>query len=391
MSCTKKEQLPIFAGNKLLSIAANGRKYFSLVGVIAIIISAGFGIYPGYSATQPDKPLKIGFITVGPKSDWGYNFAHDQGRLYMQAHMQGKVVTEIAENIPESAEVERVMEKMIAGGDRLIFPTSYGYYDPVLRVAARHPEVLFEQCGRLDLHGTKNLATYFAKIYEPVYLSGLVAGRLTKKNNIGIVAAHPIPQVLLNINAFTLGARSVNNKVKVHVIWTNKWSDAPTEAEAAKSLIDAGADVLTMHLDSPLTVVQTAEKYGVYVCGYHADVHKFAPKGWLTGAMWNWGPLYENIANSVIDHKWKPGNYRYSMKDGCAKLSPFGNAVPKAVQQEALTMKDRIASGQYVVFQGPLKTREGKEILAAGQMPTVDMLETMNFFVSGIEGTLPKN
>lgn len=341
------------------------------------------------SASSVQAPLKIGFITVGPKVDWGYNYAHDQGRIFMQAQMPKKIETEIAENIPENAEAERVMEKMIARGDKLIFSTSYGHYEPALRVAARHPNVIFEQCGRVD-KGTKNLATYFAKQYEAVYIAGVVAGRMTKKNNIGFIAAHPVPQVLQNVNAFTLGAHSVNPKVKVHIVWTNSWSDPAVEAEVAKGLIETGADILTMHLDSPITVVQTAEKHGVYSVGYHADLHKFAPKGWLTGTMWNWGPLYVNIANSVVDHSWKPGNYRYSMKDSYVKLAPFGPSVPKAVQKEALALKERIEQGKYTVFQGPLKDRDSKQLLAAGQKPDLKFIENMNFLVPGVQGVLPK-
>ncbi|MBY0357059.1 MAG: BMP family ABC transporter substrate-binding protein [Candidatus Obscuribacterales bacterium] len=336
------------------------------------------------------EPLKVGFITVGPINDWGYNYAHNQGRLYLDKTMAGKVQTTIAENIPESAEVERVMEKMIAQGNKVIFSTSYGYYEPELRVAKRHRDVTFLQCGRDDLQNTPNLATYFAKQYEPMYVSGVVAGRMTKKNSLGFIAAHPVPQVLQNINAFALGARSVNPKVKVKVVWTNKWSDATIEAEAAKGLIESGADVLTLHLDSPITVVQTAEKNGVYAVGYHADVSKFAPKGWLTGAMWNWGPLYVQTVKSIQDKTWKPGNYRYPMKDGFVKLAPFGSSVTKKVQDEALSVKKKIESGEFVIFAGPLKDRDGKELLKAGQKADFNFLESMSWFVPGVEGTLPK-
>lgn len=364
----------------------------SWAGLLLVSLgSALISFLPCQKAIGADSaPLKVGFITVGPINDWGYNYAHNQGRLFLDKAQAGKVQTTIAENVPESAEVERVMEKMIAQGTRLIFSTSYGYYEPALRVAKRHKDVVFEQCGRDDTLNTKNLATYFAKQYEPMYVSGIVAGRMTKKNNIGFIAAHPVPQVLQNINAFTLGARSVNPKVKVRVVWTNKWSDAPTEAEATKGLIETGADVLAMHLDSPITVVQTAEKQGAYSIGYHANVSKFAPKGWLTGAMWNWGPLYVEIAKSVENKTWKPGNYRYPMKDGSVQLSPFGACVPKKVQDEALSAKKKIESGEYAVFQGPLKDRDGKELLKAGQKPDLNFVETMSWLAPGVEGTLPK-
>lgn len=354
----------------------------------------GWAMIAGQSnmlASVSDKaPLKVGFITVGPVTDWGYNYAHDQGRKFMETKEPKQIETSIVEKIPESAEVERVMEKMIANGTRLIFPTSYGYFEPTLRVAKRHPKVIFESAGRTVPDGVKNVGTYFAKQYEPMYIAGVVAGRMTKKNEMGFIAAHPVPQVLQNVNAFTLGVRSVNPKAKVHVIWTNNWSDPATEAEAAKGLIESGVDVLTMHLDSPITVVQTAEKYGIMTVGYHADLKKFAPKGWLTGEMWNWGPLYVNIADSVRNGTWKSTNARYGMNQGYAKLSSFGPSVPAKVQKEALGIKGQIEKGEFVVFQGPLKDRDGKELVAAGKRPDSNTIESMNWLVAGVEGPLPK-
>lgn len=372
-----------------------GMKWQTLATALALCGAFNLAGSAGLAADKPPvgkTPLKVGFITVGPVNDWGYNYAHNQGRLYMEKALRGQVVTSIAENIPESAEVERVMEKMIAqGGCRLLFPTSYGYYEPALRVGARHKDVVFESCGRMDTSKSKNLATYFSRQYEPMYVSGIVAGRMTKKNVLGYIAAHPVPQVLQNINAFALGARQSNPKVKIKVIWTNKWSDAVTEAEAVKSLVESGADVLAMHVDSPRTIVQTAEKLGAYSVGYHANLQQFAPKGWLTGAMWNWGPLYVKIAQSVQDKTWQPGNFRHGMKDGYVQLSPFGKAVPKTVADEALTAKKKIEDGQFVVFQGPLKDRDGKQILSDKQKPDLAFIESMNWLAPGVEATLPKN
>ena len=359
--------------------------------LISILFSVSIILFSTSALASANKttPLKIGFITVGPANDWGYNYAHDQGRKFIEKSMPGQVDTTIVEKIPENAEVERVIEKMIANGTKLVFATSYGYLEPALRAAQRHPDVIFESTGRFIPPNIKNVGSYFAKQYQPMYISGVVAGRMTKTNNLGFIAAHPIPQTLQNINAFTLGARSVNEKVKVHIIWTNSWSDPPTEAEAAKGLIESGADVLTMHLDSPLTVVQTAEKLGAMTVGYHANLQQFAPKGWLTGQMWDWGPLYVKIAQSVRDGTWKPGNKRYDMRDGYTKLSPFGTAVPEKVRQEALALKKKIEQGQFVIFQGPLKDREGKEKVPAGKLPGTDLLENMNWLVPNIEGSLP--
>ncbi|MBW2736107.1 MAG: BMP family ABC transporter substrate-binding protein, partial [Deltaproteobacteria bacterium] len=204
------------------------------------------------------------------------------------------------------------------------------------------------------------------------------------------VAAHPIPQVLRNINAFTLGAKSVNPDAVVHVVWTNKWYDPATEAEAAKGLIDLGADVLTMHQDSPLTVVQTAEKHGIYSVGYHADLHNFAPKGWLTGAMWDWGDLYLKIGRSVAKGTWKTEQYRAGMESGVVKIAPFGPAVPFEVQKEALDLQKQIAGGSFVVFQGPVSDRDGNERLKVGIKPDFDWMEKMDWFVAGVQGSIPK-
>jgi basic membrane protein A and related proteins len=361
----------------------------STVLTVIALITIGWINFEKSEAATSDALLKIGFITVGPASDHGYNYAHDQGRRFLQSALQGKVSTSIVENIPESAEVERVMEKMVANGTQLIFSTSYGYLDPALRVAARHPNVVIMQCGRTNPNTQKNLGTYWSRQFEPMYIGGMVAGRLTKTNEMGFIAAHPVPQVLSNINAFTLGATSVNPKVKVHVVWTNSWSDPASEAEAVKGLIEQHADVMTMHVDSPITIAQTAEKHGIYTVGYHADLRKYAPKGFLTGQEWDWGHLYINIAKSVQDHTWKRSDIVYPMKAGYTELANFGPAVPKALQLQALDLKHKIEGGKVSVFQGPLKDRDGKERLAAGKKADDQFIAQMNFFVPGVAGVLP--
>lgn len=345
------------------------------------------------AASSSTTPLKIGFIMVGPMSDWGWNYQHNQGRLFLEKAMPGLIETTVAENIPENAEVERVMEKMIAKGNKLIFATSYGYLEPGLRVAARHPNVIIMHCGRPNPNVKKNFGSYgtdFTNHYGPMYMAGIVAGRMTKKHNIGYVAAHPVPPLLLTLNAFTLGARSVNPKVKVHIVWTNNWCDPPTEAEAAKGLIDAGADVLAAHMDSTVTVVQTAEKYGLYSVGYHADIHHLAPKGWLTSEWWDWGPVYVKIVKSIKDHTWKPGDNRDAIKYNYGKLSTIGKAVPNTVRQEALALQQRLEKGEFVVFKGPLQDRDGKERVAAGHKLENKNLENINWVVAGVEGSLPR-
>lgn len=360
---------------------------------IGMICSLCFLLVVGVNATV-QQPLKIGFIMVGPVSDYGWNYAHDQGRKYIETQLKGQVQTTVAESIPESAEVERVMEKMIAQGNKLIFATSYGYLEPAVRVAKRHPDVTVMHCGRSTQNMMKNVGSYgidFADHFHASYVAGMIAGRLTKKNDVGYVAAHPVPALLLGLNAFTLGAHSVNPKVKVRVVWTNSWSDAPTEAEAAKGLIDQGVDVLASHLDSAVTVVQIAEKNKLFSVGYHADAHHLAPKGWLTGQRWDWGPMYVNIVKSVLNHTWKPGDLLHTKQDAYGKLSSFGVAVPDKLHKQALSLFQDLENGKVVVFKGPMKDRDGKERIPTGKVLNNIELGNLNWVVSGVEGSLPKH
>jgi len=362
--------------------------------LITLLVAALYMV-PNQSSLATDAatskaPLKVGLIIVGSANDAGYNYAHDQGRLYLQKNMAGKVETSVAENIPESAEVERVMEKMVSQGTTFILSTSYGYLDPAIRVASRHPNIVIMQCGRENKTGVKNLGDYNCIAYESQYVAGTIAGRLTKTNDLGFIGAHPVPPVIQDVNAFTLGARSVNPKVKVHVVWTNSWSDPASESEAAQGLIEQHVDVLAMHIDSPIVVAQVAEKNGIYCVGFHADLRKYAPKGFLTGQAWNWGPLYVKVAQSIIDKSWKSADTTYHMKDGYSTLAPFGKAVPVSMQEDALKLKKKIEDGTYVVFQGPLTDRDGKERLPAGAKPDPAFLNRMDFFVPGVVGVLPK-
>lgn len=355
-----------------------------LFALLAFMLAMQVG---GDCEEQSKKPLKVAFVMVGPQTDYGYNYAHNLGRLYLQSHVPN-VQTTVVENVPENAEVERVMEKLIAQGNKLIFSTSYGYLEPAERVAKRHPDVTFMQTWRPSQ--LKNVGCYAANQFEPLFAVGVVAGKMTRKNNIGFVCAHPVPILLQNINAFTLGARSVNPKVKVHVVWTNSWSDPPTEAEAAKGLIESGVDVLGCVLDSPLTVAKTAEKNNIMVVGTQADLKDVAPKSWLTGSRWNWDQTYCKIAKAVQDQNWKNDTYWMGMKDGAVELSSINPVVPKAVKEQATTVATQIKQGKKAIFVGPLKDRDGKQRLAAGQSADLKWLSAMDWFVEGVDATLPK-
>jgi basic membrane lipoprotein Med (substrate-binding protein (PBP1-ABC) superfamily) len=328
---------------------------------------------------------KVGYIYVGPKSDYGYNYAQDQGRLYLEENMDD-VETLYFENIPENADVQRVMERMIRSGVTVVFPTSYGYLDHALKVAEKYPDIHFAHSGGLKT--ADNLMTYFAEIDQAMYLAGIAAGMTTKTDKLGFIAAHPIPQVLRNINAFTRGAQSVNPEVTTSIIWTSGWSDPSKESEAASALIDDGADVLTGHVDSPINYVQVAEERGVYSVGYHADASKFAPKGWLVGAIWNWGPMMVDIVQSTQDGSFKPQHLRGDLLTDAAQLSSFGSAVSDAAVAEVTARQKLIMEGDYQVWAGPIVAQDGTMLVPEGETMTLEQTEKMDFLVEGVKGRL---
>ncbi len=336
--------------------------------------------------------LTVGFLFVGPKDDFGYNQAAYLGSVEMEKKLGSKVKVLRAENVPETEEAERVMEGMIQQGAKVIFPTSYGHLDPALNVAKRHADVTFIHQGGLKT--STNLGTYFGNIYEGVYLGGVAAGKMTKTNKLGYIVSFPIPQVLENINAFELGAKSVNPAATTTVVFTANWCDPGKQAEAANNLIAQGVDVLTQHQDCGKTIVETAERKGVMSVGYHADASSLAPKGWLTGAAWNWGPLYTQEVQAVLDGKWAgsplAGKYRVGMKEGAVNMAAFGAGVPKDVQDLVKSKQQAILDGKLAPFAGPVKDQSGKERIATGVSPTVDVLETTDYLVEGVVGTIPK-
>ena len=345
------------------------------------------------AAPAEPKPFTVGFIYVGPKDDYGYNQAHAEGAAEV-AKIPGVKVRE-EENVPETVAVQKTMESMISlDGASLLFPTSFGYFDPhIIKVAEKNPDKWFLHCGGLYVEGKhpKNAGSYFGYIDEAQYVAGIVAGMTTKKNKLGFIAAKPIPQVLRNINAFTLGARSVNPKATTSVIFTGDWSLPVKEAEATKSLIDQGIDVVTMHVDSPKVIVETAEKAGIYSSGYHANQATLAPKGYLTGAEWNWGKIYGDYVAMVREGKPVPHLLRGGLKDGFVKLSAYGPAVSDAAKAKADEAKAKLIDGSLIIFKGPLKSNAGKVIFPAGEshVQTDIELEKMNYLVEGVVGKLP--
>jgi simple sugar transport system substrate-binding protein len=341
-----------------------------------------------------DGELTMGFIYVGAKDDYGYNQAHAEGAAGV-AKVPGVKIVEQA-SVPETTEVQEAMRNMIEeDGVTVLFPTSFGYFDPhILELAKEYPEVQFFHCGGLYQEGMpKNVGSYFGYIDEAQYVAGIIAGHTTKTGKLGFIAAKPIPQVLRNINSFTLGARSVKPEITTQVIFTGDWALPVKEAEAANSMADQGVDVLTCHVDSPKVVIETAEKRGIFSSGYHANQATLAPKGYLTGAEWDWTKVYSDYAKMIKAGKTLinggiPNTLRGGLKEGFLKMSPYGSVVAEAAQKDADGVKAKFMDDTMVIYKGALKDNAGKVVIPAGksfkQQDTE--LEKMNWLAQGVVG-----
>lgn len=343
----------------------------------------------GHRAMAAD--LNIGFIYVGPKDDFGYNQAHAEGAAAVKAMAGVSVVEE--ESVPESIDVQKTMESMINfDGTTLLFPTSFGYFDPhILTVAPKHPDLRFQHCGGLWQEGVHpaNVGSYFGYIGMGQYLNGVAAGHASSSGKIGFVAAKPIPQVMLNINSFLLGARSVDPTITCQVIFTGEWSMAVREAEATNALADQGADVITCHVDGPKVVVETAAARGAYVCGYHADQSPLAPEKYLTGAEWNWANVYTGMVKTVQDGGSIDNFVRGGLAEGFVKMSDLGPAVSDTARNQFEATKAEIMKGGFAAIKGPLNDNEGNVIAAAGEsfQESDVALESMDYLVEGVIGS----
>ena len=350
--------------------------------VIFILVVLMVGV-AGHVFAQ-GKQVKAGFVYVGPVGDAGWTFAHDQGRQEMEKLPFVEPSTYI-ESVPGGAESARVINGLVRHGHNLIFTTSFGYMDATIDVAARNKDVVFMHAS--GYRTADNVGTYFGRMYEPRYLSGMIAGKMTEKNIIGYVAAFPIPEVIRGINAFTLGVRSVNPDAQVRVVWTQTWFDPGVERDAADSLLDVGADVLAMHQDAPATL-QAAEARGAYVIGYNSDNRRFAPNAFLTAPVWNWGPLYTYLAQAVHDGTWTSEQIWWGMDRGLVKLADYSDRIPADVQALVNDRAEQIKNGSFHPFTGPLADRNGNVVLQEGQIMSDPDLLSMNFFVDGVIGTL---
>ncbi|RTD91261.1 BMP family ABC transporter substrate-binding protein [Variovorax atrisoli] len=365
----------------------------SLKTLAALGTAGSLGSWSALAAAQAKpKPLTVGVIYVGARDDYGYNQAHAMAAAEIKKLPGVKVVEE--ENVPETAAVQKTMTGMISqDGAGLLFPTSFGYFDPhILAVAPKNPDVRFSHCGGLWTEGKhpKNVGSFFGYIDECQYLNGVIAAHMTKSNKIAFVAAKPIPQVLRNINAFTLGARSVKPNITCSVIFTGDWSMAVKEAEATNSLADQGCDVFTMHVDGPKVVVETAAKRGKMVCGYHASQAKLAPNAYLTGAEWNWLTAYKTVIEAAQTGKPHPNFLRGGLKEGYVKMSAYGPMVPDAAKKQADDIKAKMIAGSFDIFKDGIKDNKGAVVVPAGKvLKQTDLeLEKMNYLVEGVLGSI---
>ncbi|WP_419176424.1 BMP family ABC transporter substrate-binding protein [Desulfosediminicola sp.] len=342
-------------------------------------LAAGIGMF---AATASAKDLQVGFVYVSPIGDAGWSYAHDVGRQEIDK-MDG-VKTSYVESVAEGPDSERVILNMARRGYDLIFATSFGYMDPMLKVARQFPDTTFMHCS--GFKSADNMGNYFGRMYQARYLSGIVAGSMTKSNTIGYVAAFPIPEVIRGINAFALGVQSVNPDATVRVVWSKTWYDPATEKEAAKSLLDFGADVIAQHQDSP-GPQEAAQESGAYSIGYNTDMSAFAPKAHLTAPVWNWGPYYKGVVKAVQDGTWKSESVWPGMEEGLVDLAPFGPMVPQDLQDKVNAVKDEIVAGSKTIFTGPIKDQQGNVKIAEGVTATDEELLGMTWFVEGVIGT----
>jgi len=338
------------------------------------------------SAAAATGPLKIAFAYVGPVGDAGWTYAHDQARLAVEKEFGDKVKTSFVEKVPEGPEAERVIRDLVGQGNTLIFGTTFGYMEPMLKVAADTKGVKFEHATGYKT--AENMRTYDSRTYEGAYMAGVIAGSMSKSGTIGVVGSIPIPEVIRNINAYTLGAQSINPKIKTKVVWVNSWFDPPKETEGAQSLINQGADVLFQNTDSP-AVLQTAEKAGKYAFGWDSDMSKFGPKSHLASAIINWSPYYIKATKDALEGTWATGGVWWGVKEGAIDIVSISDAVPADTKAKIDTIKSGLKGGSFVVFKGPIVGQDGKEVLAKDTVADDKFLGGINFYVKGVEGSVP--
>ncbi|MDR6522530.1 simple sugar transport system substrate-binding protein [Variovorax paradoxus] len=341
---------------------------------------------PAAAAPAPAAPLNIAFAYVGPVGDGGWTFAHDNARKALEKEFGDKIKTTFVESVPEGADAERVFRDMVGQGNKLIFGTTFGYMEPMLKVAADNKEVKFEHATGYKT--SDNMRTYDSRTYEGAYMAGIIAGAMTKSNTLGVVGSVPIPEVLRNINSFTLGAQSVNPKITTKVVWVNEWFSPPKETEAATALINGGADVLFQNTDSP-AVLKTAQEKGKRAFGWDSDMTAYGPKAHLASATINWAPYYIKATQEALDGKWTTGQAWWGVKEGAIDLVSIAEDVPAETKAKVEEVKKGLKDGSFVIWKGPILGQDGKEVVAKDAVADDKFLSGVNFYVKGVEGKVP--
>jgi simple sugar transport system substrate-binding protein len=342
---------------------------------------------PAASAPAPKpEPLKIAFAYVGPVGDGGWTFAHDSARKALEKEFGDKIATSFVENVPESADAERVIRDMASQGNKLIFGTTFGYMETMLKLAPDFKDVKFEHATGYKTGD--NMRTYDSRTYEGAYMAGVIAGKMTKSNTLGVVASVPIPEVIRNINSFTLGAQSSNPKVKTKVVWVNEWFNPPKETEAATSLINGGADVLFQNTDSP-AVLKTAQDKGKRAFGWDSDMTAYGPKAHLASAVINWTPYYIKATKDALEGTWATGQSWWGVKEGAIDIVSIAEDVPAETKAKIDEVKAGLKDGSFVIWKGPITDNTGKVQLKKDEVADDKFLGGLGFYVKGVEGKIP--
>ncbi|MFZ5549339.1 MAG: BMP family ABC transporter substrate-binding protein [Pseudomonadota bacterium] len=378
MNLSKRTLLATAAVATLAALAGCGKKEEAAQAAAASAAAS--------AAAPKPEPLKIAFAYVGPVGDGGWTFAHDNGRKAIEKEFGDKVVTSFVEKVPEAADAERVFRDMVGQGNKLIFGTTFGYMEPMMKVAADTKDVKFEHATGYKT--ADNMRTYDSRTYEGAYMAGVVAGAMTKTNTLGVVGSIPIPEVIRNINSFTLGAQSVNPKIKTKVVWVNEWFNPPKETEAATSLINGGADVLMQNTDSA-AVLKTAEDKGKRAFGWDSDMTAYGPKAHLGSAVINWGPYYVKATRDALEGNWSTGQAWWGVKEGAIDFVSVADDVPAEIKARLDTIKAGLKDGSFSIWKGPIVDNAGKEQLAKDTVADDKFLSGVKFYVKGVEGKVP--
>ena len=353
--------------------------------VLGLLAAAAIAVV-GVSGAMAQDKLKVGFVYVGPVDDFGWTFRHDEGRKAVEAEFGDRVETSFVESVSEGPDAERVIRQLAESGHDLIFTTSFGFMNPTVKVARDFPDVKFEHAT--GFKRADNVSTYSGRFYEGRAVIGAIAGKMTESNVIGYIGAFPIPEVVRGINAFTIALRRVNPEAEVKVVWLNTWFNPGQEADAAKTLLDQGADIITQHTDSPAPLQVAAER-GALAFGQASDNSQFAPEAHLTAIIDDWGPYYVERVRAALDGTWESEDTWGGMDVGMVAMAPYASTVPDDVRALAEEIEAKIISGEMHAFEGPIFDQQGTEIVAAGERMTDEQLLTMDFYVQGVQGSLP--